>query len=861
MMNRPDEQSLLESQQRIHEMIVHQHSLSETLGAITNWIELMIPDALVSVMQYDQTSHTLSLVSGPRFSEHYVLAMQGIPVNAHTGTCGFAAHNKKLVITKNISTDSNWSGYHHLAHEEGLKACWSMPIIGGNCELLGTFATYYQKPHLPRENDLRSLARGAGLAALALLRDRDTHKHLVLTQWHQALFENHPDGVYTFDLQGRFLSGNRSFERISGYGQADIIGFHFSEFIDPAYRDSTLEAFQRACCGESVTYETAGRHARGHTYHLEITNFPVLIQSKIVGVYGICRDVSERKKQQCELRYLKRGIEASPHGLVLLDARQMHTPATYVNPAFLQITGYAPEEVIGRDLSFLEGPDTSPEHVSLIYEGLKNQTEVDVVIKNYRKDGSWFWNHLMIRPVFNEEKECSHFIEIQQDVTRERQQAQQITYQTTHDVLTGLLNQSAFTDLMNEAFEESKISPSLIGLLSIDLDDFKPINDGLGHHIGSRVLSIIGNRLKKLAGPRDFVARIAGDEFAILLRGYSNRTEIIHAVNRVLRAVGEPLLVGDRPIHLSASIGIACNSEPLDHAHELFHYADLALSEAKKQGRNTWIWSKDRREKATVHNVTVRQELHEALNSDQFQIHYQPILRTADQSICGVEALVRWLHPKRGLIMPSEFIPLSEQSGQIIPIGRWILHHACKEIGSLNDKLDKPLSVAVNISSLQFHRDGFLDDVRSALQAADMQPGQLELEVTESILLDGTDNVLKLMDSLKHLGVGVAIDDFGTGFSSLSYLCDLPTHKLKLDRTFVQRTKSEQRMAAIVEGVITMAHHMGMLVVAEGIETLEQHKELANRQCDQMQGFLFARPMPLSQLVTYLQNHPTPVTH
>lgn len=446
-----DEHSSLETQQRIQEMIAQQHSLPDTLNAIARWIELMMPGSLVSVMQYEKQSNTLSLVSSNELSADYVRAMQRVPVHSRSGTCGAAAHERVLVVTEEIANDSNWAEYQDLANREGLQACWSMPIIGGCGELLGTFATYYRKPGLPDKEDLRSLSKGAGLAALALLRDRDIHNHMVLTQWHQALFENHPDGVYTFDLQGRFLSCNRSFEHISGFKQVDIIGFHFREFVSSEFRESTQRAFEKACAGESITYETVGHHALGHTYHLEVTNFPVIIDSKIVGVYGVCRDISERKHQQCQLRYLKRGVEASPHGLVLLDARQADKPATYANPTFLHMTGYKLEEIIGKGLSFLEGPDTDPAHVHAILDGLNSQKEVDVEIKNYRKDGSWFWNHVMIRPVFNDDGVCSHFIDIQQDVTRDRLQSDQITYQATHDLLTGLLNQAAFTEAMNTA--------------------------------------------------------------------------------------------------------------------------------------------------------------------------------------------------------------------------------------------------------------------------------------------------------------------------------------------------------------------------------------------------------------------------
>ena len=839
--------TLLEVQQNIHEMIAQQQPLRATLVAITDWISLIMPGALVSIMRFDPGTNTLSMVPSTQFSQGYVDQMQNIPIGPDQGTCGTAAYSRELVITDNIQSDSKWEGYHHLAETERVRACWSMPILTADGELLGTFATYYRSAASPTDGAQKNLSRGAALVALAILRHRDNEDHIALSEWYRTLFENHPDGVYTFDLEGRFVSGNAALERITGYSVAELIGVHFNEFIQPSAQELTQTNFDRALRGEPVTYETAGIHADGRPYYLEIINFPVSIKGEIVGVYGICRDVTERKAQEAELHQLQRGIEASPHGVLMADAQQPDHPVVYVNPAFCEITGYPREEVLGQNCRFLQGSDTDPEAIKAVRRGLEQRTDIDVTLLNYRKDGTPFWNHLLIRPVLNTYGECTHFIGIQQDITPQKEQEAKIRFQATHDLLTGLPNQAAFTETLEELIRHSAQTDSL-AVLYLDLDGFKPINEGLGHPVGNRILQVVAQRLQAVMPEQATIARLVGDEFGIALPDRPDRSAIIELAQRILLSLGEPIEVDQQLVHISASIGIATNGDEVVQPHQLLQFADVALGRAKRQGRNTWQWYGAGKAERLRHNVSLRHDMHTALKENQFELYYQPLVDAVTGRMRSVEALVRWHHPSRGLVSPADFIPLAEQTGQIVPLGLWILRQACQEMAAFNAERERGLRVAVNISSLQFIRDGFLDDVFRVLDDTGLSPQLLELEVTESVLIDGAEHVIELMETLKDHGIRVALDDFGTGFSSLSYLRDLPTHKVKLDRSFVQNTATDRRIAAIVQGVITMAHHMDMMVVAEGIETREQQEDLARRHCDILQGYLFARPMPLAEL-------------
>ncbi|MDW7748027.1 EAL domain-containing protein [Halomonas sp.] len=855
----PDELALMEAQQNVHERIAQQVPLEETFDAIAHWIELLLPDAVVAFMRFDTKRQTLSLTPSQRFSPAYQECLTAVPIGPDAASFGCAAYCREPVVTEDIRTDSRWVVFRDVAEREGLRSCWSNPVMTANGELLGTFGTYFREPRHPTDTSRRRLKQAAALVALAILRDRDASNHRALAEWHRSLFVNHPDGVYEFDLEGRFQRGNAALTRITGYPETDMVGRHFNEFIDPEYRERTQASFDIARRGGSHQYETLGTHRDGHLYRMEILNFPVSVDGEVVGVYGICRDITQRKQGEEARRLLERGIQATPNGVLMADASQPDLPLVYANDAFYAITGYAPEEVLGRNCRFLRGPDTDPEASTAIRWAISERQSADVILLNYRKDGTPFWNHLSLSPVFDEEGACTHYIGILQDITQQCEQEAQIAYQATHDLLTGLPNRTAFDERLQEAFEQVQEASGLLVVMHLDLDGFKTVNDGLGYHIGNQLLVAVGDRLREVAGDRDTLARMTGDEFVLLLADLDGRQAGIAMAERVLSVLSKPFMIDGRPLHISTSIGIACNCDTISHAYELMQRADLAVADAKQQGRNTWHWYAGDQQRVSEEAVLLRHDLHTALRYDQFELYYQPIVEAVNGRIRGLEALIRWHHPERGMISPGVFIPLAEQTGQIIPLGRWILRRACQDAAAMRVEGELGGPVAVNISSLQFRRDGFLTDVQAELDAAGLPPELLELEVTESVLLDGSESAIALINDLKAMGIRVALDDFGTGFSSLSYLRDLPIHKVKLDRAFIQDIATNRSNAAIVQGIITMAHHLDLTVVAEGIEEREQQQDLIRRNCDLLQGYYFARPMPRKAIMELPKQLPAPV--
>lgn len=543
-----------------------------------------------------------------------------------------------------------------------------------------------------------------------------------------------------------------------------------------------------------------------------------------------------------------------PDGVFSLDRNGCVVTA---NDACTEITGRPNEEMLGNHFSCLLKPE-DVERIQVIYDATLSGQTKRAELQIQHRDGRLRSLNLTTMPIIVEGVTQGVF-GIAKDITQQREQEAQLAYQATHDLLTGLSNHSAFDKCLEETCQRLQQNGGLLVVMHLDLDGFKAVNDGLGYHIGNQLLMAVAKRLRHLVGEDDGLARLTGDEFALLFTSLDGCQAGVDMAERVLNTLSMPYKIEGYPVHISVSIGIACNCDSVERPHELMQRADLAMADAKQQGRNTWHWYQGDVQRITEESVLLRHDLYAALSRDQFELYYQPIVEAKNGHIRGLEALIRWHHPEKGMISPGVFIPLAEQTGQIIPLGRWILHRACRDAAAMCATGERVVPVAVNISSLQFRRTGFLADVEQALTESGLPPELLELEVTESILLDGVDHAVELINQLKSKGIKVALDDFGTGFSSLSYLRDLPIHKVKLDRSFIHDIADNRNSAPIVQGIITMAHHLELVVVAEGIEEREQQQDLKRRQCDLLQGFYFAKPMPQNAIVALPGQLPAPV--
>ena len=578
--------------------------------------------------------------------------------------------------------------------------------------------------------------------------------------------------------------------------------------------------------------------------------------------YAVERALAQRRLNHSTSRatLLQRCLEACYNGVLIVDAQADDQPIIYVNPAFERITGYRKEEALGRNCRFLQGDDLRQPGIAEIRRSLAARHEVHVVLRNYRKDGSAFWNDLYIAPVPDEHGTVTHFIGVQNDISERKRFESELAFNASHDVLTGLPNRSLLEDRLQEGCQQARRYSRELAVMLIDLDGFKPINDTLGHAVGDQILVEVAQRMAAQIRPGDTLARLGGDEFVVLLPDLSHGEDALLVAERLIRCISRSYRFRELELHVTASIGITVSDGEVEEPMTLIQQADLAMYQAKQHGRNNYQWYTEHLNREVSERMVLRNELQKAIAGMSFELYYQPLIDARSGAVVGNEALLRWQHPERGLISPLDFIPVAEETGQIIPISQWALETACRHNRELLDRGLGRTPVAVNISAMHFLRGNFLDTVRRALEVSGLPAELLELEITESVLLKDAERAIHLLHQLRKMGIGLSLDDFGTGYSSLSYLRELPLDKVKIDRSFVSDLTRDPRDAAITQGIIGMSHHLDLRVVAEGVESTEQAEFLRSNGCDVLQGYLYARPMPFAELAQYLASPAVPAS-
>ena len=559
--------------------------------------------------------------------------------------------------------------------------------------------------------------------------------------------------------------------------------------------------------------------------------------------FAVVRDISRQHHAEAQARLLQRAAESVQNGILIADARKPDLPLVYANPAFSAITGYAASDVLGRNCRFLQASDNDQPGLAALRAALADGREVSVVLRNYRRDGSLFWNELLVAPVRDDDGQLTHFVGVQQDVTEARRNEERLAFQALHDELTGLPNRRALLGRLRELPETMGIA-----LLLIDIDQFKLINDTLGHAFGDDVLRALALRLRAALPGESLLARFGGDEFVVTVPR-EQQASVQQALDAVLAAVRDPLDVRGMVQHLTPSIGVALAPEHAHDAGTLVRNADAAMYEAKKQGRNAIVFYSAPMHAAARSRLDAVSRLRDADLGSELALHYQTIHDGSNGDLIGVELLLRWPRGPEELRSPEALIPVLEEAGLILPIGRWVIDQACRRQRMLQGMGPRGCRVAINVSALQIVHGTLVEDVQAALAAHGARPDLLELELTESTLMADPRSAEQIMWHLKRMGVGLAIDDFGTGYSSLAYLKRLPVDRLKIDRAFVRDVLTDADGALICGSIIALAHNLGLEVVAEGVETLAQRQWLSERNCDAMQGYLFTRPQAFADAV------------
>lgn len=668
--------------------------------------------------------------------------------------------------------------------------------------------------------------------------------------------ENLPGPFYVLDQVGHLVLWNRLLEQATQRTTDELTGAHALDFFDPQ-ESATIKQKMRNAFENGRSSVEATVIAKDGTRTPYLFNCARTMLDGMVCICGMGIDISERKKTEEILHLHQRTIQASMNGVMIARRLGGKTQIEYVNPAFEAISGYSQQDIRHLDLLFMSAPGLDIMEQRRARDAVEHCQSTHVVFRNRRRNGELFWNELKIAPVVNPAGTVTHFVGVVNDVTEAKHYEAQLEHLATHDSLTGLANRSLLYDHLELAIQYGRRHDALIALVFIDIDNFKLINDSLSHAAGDQILQILAERLRSCVREIDTVARFGGDEFVIIFANQPSLAHIIELLERVRHSISEPIPTDADDVYVRASIGVSVYPRDGQDASTLMRGADAAMYHAKFIGRNNYQFYSPDLNAAVHQRLRLEASLRGALERHELFLLYQPKVDIKTGMIVGAEALVRWGHPVQGLLPPTEFIPVAEETGLIVPLGEWVLSQACAVLKNLQDSGFAEFSIAVNLSSRQFKQRNFVDRLASQLREVDLHPHTLELELTESQLMENPTHVAHTLSQLKALGVQLSIDDFGTGYSSLSYLQKFPVDSIKIDRSFVRDVGEDNEDAIITKAVISLGHNLNVKVIAEGVETKEQLAFLRQHDCDQIQGYYFSEPISADHLRALLQTKRT----
>jgi diguanylate cyclase (GGDEF)-like protein/PAS domain S-box-containing protein len=664
---------------------------------------------------------------------------------------------------------------------------------------------------------------------------------------------------YVHDTEGVYEYITPSLFHVLGYDPEELVGQRYEMLHDPQTDGPEVDrqtAVTLATGGAPNTYVVHARHRKGHLVALELVETAVRRGGQITGVQGFARDVTERTRavealRESEERY-RTLFEESRDAVYIttLDGR-----FEAANQAAVELFGYTREELLQLNVEdlYVDVSDRGRFRDQIFRAGYVRDFEVRL----QRRDGRMI--HCLLSATLRRSADdtVTGFQGILHDITERKRVEEQLAYGALHDALTGLPNRALFVDRLGRAAARVKRQgEGAVAVLFLDLDRFKVVNDSLGHAVGDRMLVAIGERLGRAAPPGTTVSRFGGDEFTVLLEGVANPVDATHVAEELLRALGTPFVLGGQEVFASASLGIALG-DGHEAPDELLRNADAALSRAKARGKNRYEVFDRAMHAEAMERLRLETDLRRALERGELRLAYQPIIQLQEGRLSGFEALLRWEHPERGMVAPAAFIPLAEETGQIVAVGRWVLEEACRTLAAWNRLWpERGLTMSVNLSARQFSQGGLAEFVLQTMEGQGISPPSIHLEITESILLEHAEPAGTELRRLRELGVGLSMDDFGTGYSSLGYLHRFALDELKIDRTFVGRMESDARSAQLVEAIVALAQTLGVRVVAEGVERVTQMESLRVLGCEYAQGFYFAQPLFPADAVRLLEQDP-----
>ncbi|MES2115683.1 MAG: EAL domain-containing protein [Pseudomonadota bacterium] len=667
----------------------------------------------------------------------------------------------------------------------------------------------------------------------------------------QLSVEQAPVGIIYLDRDGMVERVNPRLCQLLGMSPAELQGRHYGQFLAEADHQLIAAGQEDLLAAPGVPQKSEVRW-RGKDDTLLWTH---VTRYSIAGAAGApqgqvwwVNDITQRRQLKDMLLLSNRALAACSNGVLITSATEPDYPIMYANPAFCQMTGYAPIDIMGRNCRLLQNGDRDQPALAAIRAALSQRKDAHVVLRNYRKDGSLFWNDLLISPVPDEHGTVTHYIGILNDITLLKEKEERLTYQSTHDELTGLPNRTLFNDRLQQAMLQASHHSHTVALLCVGLDNFDLVNESLGHAAGDQMLAIAAQRLQQCMREHDTLARLGDHEFLAIVGAVQGGADVMPVCEHMFAALAPPFTLAGQPVHASASVGIALYPQDGADSATLLRYADLALSRAREQGGAKYQFFAMEMNQRTLARIGMEAGLRLAIARDELRLLYQPVVDLQTGAIASVEALVRWQHPQQGLLVAADFIAVAEQAGLADAIGDWVLRQACRDLNAWTAQQLAPLPVAVNVSPRQFRDRLFAGTVAAILSEHGILAPAITLEITEAALMQDSAASGASLARLKALGVRLTLDDFGTGYASLSNLKRYPFDAVKIDCQFIRDVVTDSGDAALAKTIIAMAHNLGIVVVAEGVETEAQCDFLRRNMCDLIQGRYFAAPVTADEL-------------
>jgi diguanylate cyclase (GGDEF)-like protein/PAS domain S-box-containing protein len=690
----------------------------------------------------------------------------------------------------------------------------------------------------------------AWVAAIDNVHGEDTPDSVVVGRTPlAAVIDVLPGTFYALNRDGRFVLWNRNHERITGYASDELGATNALELFDLETRPLVAETIRRVFeNGEEVAIEAEVVSRSGRETPMLLCGARVACNGGQY-LFGMGMDISARREQEQALRLRERALHAASNGIVITRIAGADCPIEYVNPAFERITGYSAVEVLGRDSRFMAAPGMDNNERLQVQEAIAARRPVNVVFRNMRKDGELFWNDLSITPVLDEHGETTHFIGVIMDVTATRQRTAHLEHEVNHDPLTGLANRNLMWDRLEQAMHLSQRQKSIVGIVLIDLNNFKNINDSFGHEAGDVVLKVVARRLQASVREIDTVARLSGDEFVLVLVNQPSLRFTLRMIERLRQSLTQPVSFMHKEIAVGASLGVAVYPHDGVTAADLVRSADVAMYHAKAAGGNEiYFFSNDMKSSSEA-----RQRLDlgmaQAIERGELFMLYQPCIDARSGRVSCFEALLRWRHPEHGVLLPSAFLSEAEENGRIVEFGAWVLDQACAFLRDLKQLGVTDVPVAVNVSAREYGQQDFVSNLAARLQTYDLAPDSLQIELREETVIRNPGQVRDLAVQLRQLGLTLSIDEFGQGMTDLGFLRELSVGQLKLSKEAVHAIVDEagSEGGTMARTLIEIGHNLKMPVIGEAVETRAQLDFLTLHGCEVLQGLLLSEPMPADE--------------